>query len=78
MKIEHIAGYIEFEDCERVVLMDRFSFLGLGGGTDREQISQMQSLGYTLFFESATKRIWIKLKQNSAEDKNEKQKTNQN
>ena len=63
MKIEHIRGYIEQEDCDKIVITDKFSFLGLGAGTDREQISQMQSLGYIIFFESSIKRIWIKIKE---------------
>ena len=61
MEIDDIVGFRENEYCSEIVIMDRFGIFG-SDKSDRKQISQMQNLGYIIFYESFGRRIWIKLK----------------
>ena len=56
MKINKIYGFIKNSFCKEIIIMDRFGLLR-SNKIDREQISQMQGLGYIIFFESFGKRI---------------------
>ena len=71
MKINKIYGFIKNSFCKEIIIMDRFGLLR-SNKIDREQISQMQGLGYIIFFESFGKRIWIKLIEEKVNKNNDK------